>query len=128
VLLNEANYQRVAHPAKPTIVSQLFQDTIGLGFNGLHGFENDPSFTINIWDSLTIAYLIDPTLATQTSDEYIDVDTTVGIDDGKTTGYVVPPDGLPLQKLTVVRAFDNVRFFDLYADLLTRPVPVALSN
>jgi hypothetical protein len=31
-----------------------------------------------------------------------------------------------LQKMTIVKAFDNARFFDLYVDLLTRPVPVNL--
>lgn len=126
VLLDKTTYDRVAHPAHPTIVSQLFQDAVGLGFDGLHGFENDPGFTINIWDSLTIAYLLDPSFATETSQEYIDVVTDVGIADGQTSGLAHLPPDRPLQPVTVVRKFDNARFFALYVDLLTRPVPVVL--
>jgi purine nucleosidase len=33
-----------------------------------------------------------------------------------------------LQKMTVVQKFDNARFFELYVDLLTRPVPVVLPS
>jgi hypothetical protein len=28
--------------------------------------------------------------------------------------------------MTVVKKFDNARFFELYVDLLTRPVPITL--
>lgn len=33
-----------------------------------------------------------------------------------------------LQRITIVQRFDNSRFFDLYVDLLTRPVPVRLQS
>ncbi len=129
VLLTEPVYRRVAHPAKPTIVSQLFQATVGLGFDGKHGFENDPNFTLNIWDSLTMAYLMDPSYATETSQEWVDVVTAVGINNGQSIGYTdAPPAGVPLQKMTIVKKFDNARYFDFYVDLLTRPVPVSVSN
>ena len=128
VLLTKPVYDQIAHPAKPGIVAALFERAIGHGFSGTHGFEEDPSFTINIWDSLTIAYLNDPTLATETEERYVDVDTTVGLNDGHATGYVTQPAGPTLQKMTIVKKFDNDRFFELYVDLLTRPVPIPASS
>ena len=124
VLLTKPVYDRIAHPANPTIVTQLYQKLNGYGFDGVNGFETNPNYTQSIWDTLTLAYLIDPTFATQTVDEYVDVNTTVGADDGRATGYATPPPGVALQKVTVVKRFDNARFFDFYVDLLTRPVPV----
>jgi len=118
-------YDQIAHdPARQTIVTQLFQQLNGYGFDGVHGFETDPDYTQNIWDTLTIAYLMDPTLAVQTEQRYIDVVTDFGPDDGRSVGSVDNPGGL--QDITVVKRFDNDRFFQLYVDLLTRPVPVTL--
>ncbi len=120
-------YNKIAHPAHPTIVTAIYQKLNGYGFDGLHGFENDPNYTQNIWDTLTIAYLMDPTLATVTEEKYVDVKAAPGqADNGQAIGYDTPPAGVPLQKMTIVERFDNARFFDMYVDLLTRPVPVNL--
>jgi inosine-uridine nucleoside N-ribohydrolase len=125
VILTKPIYDRIAHdPAKHTVVTDIYQQLNGYGFDGVHGFETDPDYTQDIWDTLTIAYLMDPTLATQTAERYIDVVTAFGADDGRSVGTVDNPGGL--QKITVVQRFDNDRFFELYVDLLTRPVPVAL--
>jgi len=60
-------------------------------------------------------------------DEWVDVDMSFGANDGKSTGYTSsPPAGL--QKMTVVKRFDNPSIFNFYVDLLTRPVPVTLPN
>jgi len=126
VNLTKTIYDRVAHPATPTIVTQIFQKLNGYGFDGKNGFETNPAYTQNIWDTLTLAYLLDPSFATQTEQRYVDVNATVGVDDGHATGYLTQPAGPVLQPITVVKAFDNARFFELYVDLLTRPVPVAL--
>jgi inosine-uridine nucleoside N-ribohydrolase len=125
VILTKPIYDRIAHdPAKQTIVTQIYQQLNGYGFDGVHGFETDPAYTQDIWDTLTIAYLVDPSLATQTAERYIDVVTAFGPDDGRSVGTVDNPGGL--QRIQVVQRFDNDRFFELYVDLLTRPVPVAL--
>jgi purine nucleosidase len=126
VKMDKALYDRVAHdPNKQTIITHLFKQLNGYGFDGKNGFETNPNYTTNLWDTLTIAYLMDPTYATQTVDEWVDIDMSFGANDGKATGYTSsPPAGL--QKMTVVKRFDNARFFDLYVDLLTRPVPVKL--
>lgn len=126
VNLTKPIYDRIAHPAVPTAVTRVFQQLNGYGFDGKNGFETNPAYTQNIWDTLTLAYLLDPSYATQTEERYVDVDTTVGVNDGRATGYVTQPAGPTLQKMTVVKKFDNARFFELYVDLLTRPVPVTL--
>jgi len=128
VKMNKATYDRVTHdPSKQTIVTQIFKQLNGYGFDGKNGFRNESRLHDGHLDTLTIAYLMDPTFATQTVDEWVDVDTSFGANDGKATGYASnPPAGL--QKMTIVKRFDNARFFDYYVDLLTRPVPVNLSN
>ncbi|MES2252046.1 MAG: nucleoside hydrolase [Pseudomonadota bacterium] len=127
VFLTKPIYDRIAHPAKPTAVTEVFRKLNGYGFSGTNGFENNPNYTQNIWDTLVLAYLIDPRYATQTVERYVDVVAKPGAaDNGRSIGYTTPPAGVPLQKMTVVKKFDNARFFELYIDLLTRPVPIML--
>ncbi len=126
VKMDKTIYDRVAHdPNRQTIITQLFKQLNGYGFDGKNGFETNPNYTTDIWDTLTIAWLMDPSFATQTEERWVDVDTSFGANDGKATGYASsPPAGL--QKMTIIKRFDNARFFDFYVDLLTRPVPVKL--
>ncbi len=127
VFLTKPVYDRIAHPAKPTAVTEVFRKLNGYGFSGTNGFENNPNYTQNIWDTLVLAYLIDPRYATQTVERYVDVVAKPGAaDNGRSIGYATPPAGVPLQKMTVVKKFDNARFFEFYIDLLTRPVPISL--
>jgi len=57
---------------------------------------------------------------------WVDVDTNWGPVYGHTLGYVEAqkPRRKPSSEHKVVLRFDNDRFFKLYVDLLTRPVPV----
>ncbi|MBJ2160059.1 nucleoside hydrolase [Variovorax sp. IB41] len=127
VFLTKPVYDRIAHPAKPTAVTEVFRKLNGFGFSGTNGFENNPDYTQNIWDTLTLAYLIDPTYATKTVERYVDVVAKPGAaDNGRSIGYASQPAGPTLQKMTVVQRFDNARFFELFVDLLTRPVPITL--
>jgi inosine-uridine nucleoside N-ribohydrolase len=127
VFLTKPIYDRIAHPAKPTAVTEVFRKLNGYGFSGTNGFENNPDYTQNIWDTLTLAYLIDPAYATKTVERYVDVIAKPGAaDNGRSIGYASQPAGPTLQKMTVVQRFDNTRFFELFVDLLTRPVPITL--
>jgi purine nucleosidase len=128
VLLTKPVYDRIAHPATPTAVTKIFQQLNGYGFDGKNGFETNPNYTQDIWDTLTLAYLLDPSYATDTVERYVDVVAQPGAaNNGQSIGYTTQPAGATLQKMTVVRRFDNARFFELYVDLLTRPVPVTLN-
>jgi purine nucleosidase len=128
VLLTKPTYDAIAHYPQPTAVTTVFKQANGYGFSGTNGFENNPNYTQNIWDTLTLAYLINPAYATETVERYVDVVDAVGAaNNGQSIGYTAQPAGGPaLQKMTVVKKFDNAGFFALYIDLLTRPVPVSL--
>ncbi len=127
VFLTKPIYDRIAHSAHPTAVTEVYRQMNGYGFTGKDGFENNPNYTQNIWDTLTIAYLLDPSYATEVSEEYLDVVAKPGRpDNGRSIGYAQQPEGAALQKVKIVKQFDSKRFFELYVDLLTRPVPVRL--
>jgi purine nucleosidase len=118
VPLTESVYNQIANnPGKQTAVTKAYATT------------NANAFATNthIYDTLTIAYFLDPTYATQAKSAYLDIDTTSGEDQGHVMVY---PDqaaaGASPLKITYVTQFDNNRFFNLYIDLLTRPVPVTL--
>jgi len=122
VLLTRSIYDRIAFPPNPTAVTHVFRNE---WFSPL--FEQDQNHTSSIWDTLTVAYLIDPRYATEVTREYLDVVVNPGgVDNGQAIGYRRRPRGRRLQKVRVVRRFDNERFYALYVDLLTRPVPISL--
>ena len=70
------------------------------------------------------------TYATQVVEMWVDVDTNWGPSYGHTLGYldVQKPAANHLQKHKVVLRFNNDRFFKLYVDLLSRPVPYTPNN
>jgi purine nucleosidase len=108
---------------KDQIISKLLQAG---GF--ARAVLRDPKATSNIYDTLALAYVVDSKYATQVVDMWVDVDTNWGPSYGHTLGYLdaQKPAANHLQKHKVVMRFDNDRFFKLYADLLSRPVPVEI--
>jgi inosine-uridine nucleoside N-ribohydrolase len=91
-------------------------------------FEQNPNAKPYIYDTLALAYAVDSSYATDVVDRWVDVDVTFGPSYGHTLGYPQPPPANLLQKAKVVRRFDNERFYKLFIDLLTRPVPVRQPN
>jgi purine nucleosidase len=92
----------------------------------VYAFENADAINENsdVYDTLTIGYFLDPTYATQTQSAYLDIDTTPGEDQGHVKIYNSPTAGASPQKITWATLYDNNRFFTLYVNLLTAPVPV----
>ena len=85
-------------------------------------FAKDPNAKAQLWDTLAAAWLLDPTLATDVQERAVDIDVQFGPDYGRSLGHAKnPPAGL--QKARIVKRIDLDRFWKLYADLLTRPVP-----
>ena len=124
VKLDKMVYDRVVHgAAKDGVIARLFKHYNGYGYDGKNGFETNPAYTTDIWDTLTLAYLVDPAYATRTVQRWVDVETTVGLDNGRSRAWASARPGL--QTATIVERFDNRRFFDFYVDGLTRPVPVS---
>ena len=88
-----------------------------------------PPFIPFIFDTTAFAFLVDPSLATDVRDLWVDVNTTFDQNYGKAIVYSsdpFPTIGL-LQKSKVIFRLDNARFYAFYVDLLTRPVPVRAS-
>ncbi|USX23870.1 nucleoside hydrolase [Oxalobacteraceae bacterium OTU3REALA1] len=124
VQIDKQVYDRVVNgAARDGIIARLFKQLNGYGYDGKNGFETNPAYRTDVWDTLTLAYLVDPTYATHSERRWIDVDTTVGANNGRSIGHATAQPGL--QSATVVQRFDNRRFFDFYVDGLTAPVPVA---
>ena len=85
-------------------------------------FDADPAATAYVWDCITAAWLVDPSIVTVSEGLPITVDTTFGPTCGAT---VVGPDGADGgRRVEVMLDLDVERFYALYSDLLTRPVPL----
>jgi purine nucleosidase len=113
-------FERITRNADSIVAKLLLNSSFA------RAVQQNPQATSYIYDTLALAYLVDPTYATDVVDVWVDVDVTWGPSYGRTLGYresQTPPANY-LQKCKVVRRFDNGRFFNLYVDLLTRPVPV----
>ena len=85
-------------------------------------FERDPAATWYVWDCITAAWLVDPSIVTASEPLPIRVETTFGPNYGAT---VVDRGGAQGdRRIEVMLDLDVERFFALYADLLARPVAV----
>ena len=125
VQIDKQVYDRVVYgTARNGIIARLFKQLNGYGYDGKNGFETNPAYRTDVWDTLTLAYLVDPSYATLTVQHWIDVDTTIGVNNGRSISHATAQPGL--QPATIVKRFDNQRFFDFYVDGLTAPVPVTL--
>ena len=114
-------YLRIAQHQPQTIITRLFRDEFAAFFGS-----GPPPYVPYIFDTAALAFLVDPTLATDVRDLWLDVGTTFDRNYGKSIVYLSDP--YPsiqlLQKSKVVFKLDNARFHALYVDLLTSPVPV----
>ena len=122
VPMNKAIFDQITRNPE-SIITKLLKNS---GF--ARTVQQNPNATSYIYDTLALAYLVDPTYATDVVEMWVDVDITWGPSYGRTLGYraAQTPPANYLQKSKVIRRFDNDRFFKLYVDLMTRPVPVRL--
>jgi inosine-uridine nucleoside N-ribohydrolase len=104
-----------------SIITRLFR-------NSYYGriFDQNQSGEPYVYDTLAMAYAVDPTLATDITDMWIDVDIGYGQGYGRTFGYPQAGAAAYMRKAKIIRRFDNERFYQLFIGLLTRPVPVNL--
>lgn len=98
-----------------TAVSDMFAATYK------RRFDADPKAVAEVWDTIAAAYILDPTIATDVREMAVDMDVMFGPNYGRSLGYYKnPPVGV--EKAKVVFRLDLARFWDLYSDLLTRPI------
>ena len=82
-------------------------------------FERDPGATYYVWDCITAAWLIDPSVVTVAERLPIEVDTTFGPSYGGTcVAEEAPADG---RLVEVMLDLDLEKFYEMYRDLLSRP-------
>lgn len=115
VLIRKEQYDRVvAGPDTP--ITREFKDLMG------PEFAKDPAYETYIYDSLTSAAFLDPSLVTRAPTRKVQVDTHYGVDYGHTLGY--DPDLAPehTRPARIIQRIDVARFFDLYVREMTRPV------
>jgi inosine-uridine nucleoside N-ribohydrolase len=122
VYYTKKEYDRIV-AGKETPLKKMFKD--------LHGprFESDPARTSFVWDALTAAIFLDPSIATKVEERYIDVDDTYGPNYGRSLGYgesrrrsFSDPSTFPVgtQKARILFDIDREKFWNLYVDLMRR--------
>ena len=83
----------------------------------------DPDWVpwIFMWDEISAAAVLDPTIITEQREMYVDVDVDHGIDYGYTLAWELDQQHPPLVRKSWVQFdLDLDRFYDLYADLMMR--------
>ena len=113
--LNREWYEKLV--AVDTPLTRLIRETMG------PVFEKDPARTMLMFDQVTVASLVDPTLVT-TAEQYVDVDANHDIDYGVSVGGKAPwPGAEGAQKMAVQYDLDWNRFIRMFVERVTRPVP-----
>lgn len=101
--------------AADTPVARMFEATYG------KRFADDPDATAYVWDTLAVAYILDESIVTDMLEVHLDVNAQFGPDYGRSLGHTRnPPIGA--QPAQVIRRVDLDRFWEMYADLMSRPV------
>lgn len=115
--LDKATFEKMTAEGAPN--ASLFKDSWIA-----EAFAKNSHANVNVFDTLALAYMVDPTLAVKADELFVDVDVAFGPGYGRTYGYWQKQPTDLLQKITVVKKMDSERFLKLYGDLMTMPVPV----
>ena len=113
--LHKTLFDRIV--AVDTPLTRLMRYDMGSRFAG------NPAATSYVWDCITAAWLIEPSIVTASERLPIKVDTTFGPTYGATL-VDAGESGENGRRVQVMLDLDVEPFYALYADLLTRPVPV----
>jgi len=108
---NKKLFDRIT--AVNTPVTRMFKEKYG------PEFKKDSNYTRLVWDTITAAVVIDPTLITEEETRWVDVNSDYGLDYGRSLGYSKRgPTGT--QKARILFTIDEERFWNLMVDLLTK--------
>lgn len=118
----KAQFDRIV-AAPETPITRLFKQ--------LHGvrFERNPAARSYVWDALTTAIFLRPSLATRIEDRHLDIDVTYGPNYGRSIGYhqsrrrsFDTPADFPAgtQRVKVLLEIDEPGFWNLYVELMTK--------
>ncbi|MER5886775.1 nucleoside hydrolase [Streptomyces sp. NPDC001941] len=115
----KARYDAIV-AGRETPVKRMFKDLQG------PDFEKDPGHSTFVWDAITAAYLLDPSVVAKAETRYVDVDAAFGPDYGRALGYgtdefAPPRNPRGTRPATLVLKLRNERFWDLYTGLMRKP-------
>jgi inosine-uridine nucleoside N-ribohydrolase len=123
--LTKEIYLQITQHQPQTMVTQLYQQAYAPFFGS-----GPAPYIPYIYDTTAFAFLVDPSLATDVRDLWVDMNTTFDPNYGKSIVYrsdPYPSTGV-LQPSKVIYSLDRSKFDAFYVDLLTRPVPVAFDR
>ncbi|KAF1939489.1 inosine/uridine-preferring nucleoside hydrolase [Clathrospora elynae] len=114
VAISNDTYNAIANNEPATPITSLFKDIERWGF---------------VYDTVALASLVEPSLDLDVRELYVDLTCDFTADYGKGVAWIEDPyPGIGVESVSpVVFRINNSRFFELYVDLLTRPVPVVVS-
>jgi inosine-uridine nucleoside N-ribohydrolase len=113
--LNREWYEKLV--AVDTPLTRLIRETMG------PVFQKDPDRKMLMFDQVTVASLVDPTLVT-TAEQYVDVDANHDINYGVSVGgKALWPGAEGAQKMAVQYDLDWDRFIRMFVERVTKPVP-----
>jgi len=122
VYYTKAEYDRIAN-APETPITKLFKQVHGARFT------RDPNARSFVWDALTTAIFLQPSIATKLDERFLDIDVTYGPNYGRSIGYhqsrrrsFDTPTDFPAgtQKVKVLMDVDRTAFWNLYVNLMTK--------
>lgn len=106
--------------APETYATKLFMEISGPNHEG------KPEYTNTLWDEVTVLYLLDDSFVTGAEERYLDIDTTMGMNYGRSIGYKTEPrrpDDFTIdplaKKVEVLLDMDVEHFMDLYVKYFT---------
>jgi inosine-uridine nucleoside N-ribohydrolase len=112
-----ANWPRivsVGNVSSDVAFTPSLRDRIAVKRTPLTAFLKTYYEPLPMWDEVTTAIAIDPTLVSSSVDAYLDVDLAPGLDYGRV--HVWPdstaPRAMGVRKVTIVSGFDRTRFID----------------
>lgn len=103
-----------------TYATKLFMEISG------PNHENNSEYTNTLWDEVTVLYLLDSSFVTASEERYIDIDTTMGMNYGRSIGYKINPrrpDDFKIDplanKVEVLLDMNTEHFMELYVKYFT---------
>lgn len=122
VYFTKAQYDRIVS-VQETPLTKMYKDLMGPRFRA------NPDRKSFVWDSLTAGIFLQPKIVRRMEERYIDIDTNMGPNYGRSIGYpesrrrsFEQPENFPAgtQKVKILFDIDRDAFWDLYVERLTR--------
>ena len=114
-VLTKSEFDRVVSVKTP--ITAIYNEDMG---DRWPGFNKDPNKTSFVWDALVSAYMVDKSFITSSREYYLKVDSRFDKFMGRVQFSKTPQKGY--RPVLVMKDLNRSSFFDLYSDLLTRPL------